>query len=132
MARPAQQVQIKGARELRRALNKIDRDLGKQLRRALKDEVAEPAAAKIRSRVPRLTGRWSSKITAGASQSSAYVTWGRSTVPYAGPVEHGGYPAGRPFVKEGRYVWPTAKELDPQIEDAALRVFDRVSRAAGF
>lgn len=134
-------VRIEGARELRRAFRKIDRELGKQLRDELRDRVAEPVAAKIRSRVPVRTGRWRGKITAGATQSGAHISWGRtytagstrdSSIPYAAPMEFGGYPQGRPFRPEGRYVWPTAKERDPDIERAAIAAYEDVARSAGF
>lgn len=125
-------IRIEGSRELRRALNKVDKSYGRELRDRLRDKVAEPVAARIRAKVPAPTGWWRDRIKAGATQKAAYVQWGRASVPYAAPVEFGGWPRGREFVKEGRYVWPTAREKDPDIERAAVDVYEQVTRSAGF
>jgi hypothetical protein len=36
---------------------------------------------------------------------------GRASLPYAGPLEFGGWPAGREFVASGRYLFPAAGRL---------------------
>jgi hypothetical protein len=36
---------------------------------------------------------------------------GRASIPYAGPVDFGGWPEGREYVSSGRYLFPAAGEL---------------------
>jgi hypothetical protein len=51
---------------------------------------------------------------------------GRSSVPYAGPVEFGGYPGNRPYLPQGRYLFPAAGRL---VMDAA-RIYTDALQAA--
>ncbi len=134
-------IRVTGDRELRRALNRIDKGLGRRLKDELRDKVAEPIASRIRAKVPVQSGRWRDRIRAGATTRGAHVDWGRTytqgstrltSIPYAAPVEFGGYPPGRPFIKDGRYVWPTAREHDPVLERATAEAYDTVVRMAGF
>ena len=134
MAEPG--VGIEGLGEFRRALKQVDRELPKQLRAAMRSEVADPVAEKVKSRVPVRSGRWLKAIRGGATQRTAYVQWGRASVPYAGWMEFGGgipnkrsgkRKAGKPFryrtfVQEGRYVRPT-------VGDEAVRAGNAAEKA---
>lgn len=138
MGAPPGGVHIEGLRDLRRGLSVMDKELAKELRRELK-KVAEVGARAAKAAVPKRSGKWASKITAGATQQSAYVTWGRATVPYAGWMEWGGkkaQPRGgvavRPRSGDGHYVHPAVKRVDPQLEKAAADALDAIARRAGW
>jgi hypothetical protein len=131
------QVHVDGLRDLRRSLRQTGPEAGKELRRRLKG-VAEVAARKARAAVPARSGKWRSKITAGASQSAAYVTWGKKTVPYAPWVEFGGKVntgravLRRKFVADGRYIHPTLQKQDPEVEKAAAEALSQGFGDAGW
>lgn len=137
------EVQVEGLREFRSAIRKVDSDLPKDMRRAMRHDVADPVARRVRSRVPVGPGRgghWRDIIRGGATQRNAYVQWGRAKVPYAGWVEFGGQlpskasgrPARvrRPTVKDGRFVYPTVRENAPMAREAAARVLNQTMRRA--
>jgi phage gpG-like protein len=68
--------------------------------------VADHAAGIVSTKVPHKTGRLASSITIEPTNRSALLRMGQG-VPYAGWIEFGGT-RGRPMVKQGRYVYPTA------------------------
>ncbi len=71
---------------------------------------AEKVAGKARSRIRSRSGRLAGSLRPFGTQRAAGVRMGRKTVPYAGPYEFGGYPKGRPFIAEGRAIYPTFQE----------------------
>lgn len=70
--------------------------------------VADQAAVLVRGRVPHQTGRLAASLAGTSSHDGATVGYGE--VVYAGPVDYGGWPPGRPFIPQGRYLYPTALE----------------------
>lgn len=90
MAAPTARIQVTGAKELRRALKRMDADL-KDLTRINKS-AAEIVARTARERAPVLTGRLRNTIKVGATRTRGTVSAGnRGNVPYAGPI-HFGWP----------------------------------------
>jgi len=67
---------------------------------------AEHTAGSVRGRVPRVSGRLASSVVSELAGDHAVLTMGAG-VPYAGWIEYGGA-RGRPYVAQGRYVYPTA------------------------
>ena len=140
MAQPGQ-VEVEGLAEFRRALNQVDRELGKELRRTMKSEVAQPVAQRVRSRVPVRSGAWRKEIKPFATARAAGVQWGRAKVPYAAWMEFGGgIPnkrnrtgsprISRKFLAGGRYVHPTVEESASDALGAAQGALDAVMRRA--
>jgi hypothetical protein len=76
---------------------------------------AKPVAAALKERYPQLSGALSRSVRVTASPSGAAVRAGysRDRVPYAGPVDFGGYPGERRWYSNGRYLYPTAQALLP-------------------
>jgi hypothetical protein len=120
----APQVAVLGLRSLMRDLAKAsDPRAGAILDRmkAAGATAAAPVAERARSSVPidensPHPGQLAGDVRITSSRSGAAVRMGRAGVPYAGPVDFGGYPAGRPFVSTGRYLYPAAEALaDPVI-----------------
>lgn len=88
MARP--QVEVKGAKELRKQLKAAGDDLGD-----LKDthkKIAQIVEFDALQLAPVVTGGLVGSIRASGTQTSAIVRAGRKSVPYAGPI-HWGWPA---------------------------------------
>ena len=80
-------VQVKGAKELRRALKHMDADV-KDLR-----DINLAAARVVSDRAddlaPKRTGRLSRSVRATATKSRGNVVAGSRMVPYAGPIHFG-------------------------------------------
>ena len=92
--------------------------------RALERETAAQAASNVRARVPHLTGALAGSVVTGSDQrGSAWVGIGAG-VPYAGWIEFGGT-RGRPYIGEGRYLFPTALAAEPQAVVVASTAAER-------
>ena len=102
---------------------KIERNAPRALQSA-----AGTAAAAARGRIPRVSGRLASSVHTGVSRDAAFVGFGDG-VPYAGWIEFGGS-RGRPYVSEGRYLYPAAKDTEEQAIMAAERA--AASEIGGF
>jgi hypothetical protein len=74
-------------------------------------EAAEPVAGQTRSSQPRQTGALAGDVRVTSSRSGAAVRVGRARIPYAGPTDFGGYPGDRPYMADGRYLFPAAHAL---------------------
>ncbi len=84
--------------------------------------LADRLASTASSRVPHLSGQLAASIrTSNANEGELVgVAFGYSgSVPYDGWIEFGGT-RGRPYVSDGRYIYPTAQEAesDPAAADA--------------
>lgn len=130
-------VDVEGLSDFRRSLREVDRELPKELRAALRRDVADPVAGQVQTRVPVKSGAWRKAIRGGATQSAAYIQWGRAKVPYAGWLEFGGKRRGgrnsvayRNRVSTGRYVWPTVRSNEDRAAEATLQAMDRTMRRA--
>lgn len=113
-------LRVEGLKELAKALKALDPAIAKQLRLANKraaSVVAEDAA----QRAPEKTGRLKKSIRALGQARSSTVAEGNAKVPYAGFVDFGGniQPRGaiisRPFIKEGRILFPALQAKSPQV-----------------
>jgi hypothetical protein len=105
-------------------LNALYKDLAKmsdprsgELAKALVQagaDAMEPIAAALRGAYPQRTGRLAGSVKVTKSRTGAAVRVGtKARVPYAGPVDFGGYPGDRPYLSDGRYLYPTAKAMMP-------------------
>jgi len=135
-------VRVDGLKELRRALNRVDPELTKQLRKDLL-EVGKDVAADARGRVPSRSGKARGSIRAGASGNSAYVAGGKKTVPYYGWLDFGSRSArsGRPRSvgpwkgtgsgpKKGRFIYAAIDDNKKNIERRAVAAFDKAKKSA--
>jgi hypothetical protein len=69
----------------------------------------------VRSAYPQgRTGRLRGSVRVTASKTGAAVRAGRKSVPYAGPVDFGGYPQGRQYIPNGRYLYPAMEQHQAQ------------------
>lgn len=83
-------IQVTGAKELRRALKRMDNDASDL--RGVNLDAAKIVAGRARDIVPRLSGTLENSIRALASKSSGSVAAGKARIPYAGVI-HFGWPA---------------------------------------
>jgi len=108
-------VEVKGLDELARGSRRLFDRIGEQAGTEFKT-VADQVAVLVRGRVPRVSGRLASSVTAEDITDGANVGMGGS-VPYAGWIEFGGT-RGRPYVSTGRYLYPTAQDAGPLLQRA--------------
>jgi hypothetical protein len=123
-------VDVVGLRALVRDANRLCADAG-PLNKALSaagKQAAEPVAAQARSSYPQVTGRLAGSVRTSGTRSGASIRAGSASVPWAGPVDFGGYPAGRAYVTNGRYLFPAATALATQAAElysaGAQKAFD--------
>ena len=120
-------VEVHGYEELADGSRALARKIAENAPRALQS-AAGTAASAARGRIPRVSGRLASSVHTGASRDAAFVGFGDG-VPYAGWIEFGGS-RGRPYVAEGRYLYPAAKDTEQQVIMAAERA--AASEIGGF
>lgn len=108
-------IKVEGLAQFARDLKKLDRDLPKVLRVALKQS-ADLLASDIRPKVPRRSGKAGRSIKAKATRTQARVeAWGN--IEYGKWLDWGGAVGRkkaikRPFIKgDGRYVFKSYSEL---------------------
>lgn len=106
-----QPIKITGLRDLQAALKELDGESQKLLRTTL-NQAAETVAAGARRRVPTKTGKARNSVVVASSQREARVKEGSAKAPYMPWLDYGGKvgrkkSVARPFVKGGRYLYPT-------------------------
>jgi hypothetical protein len=114
---PDVSVQVVGFDELvsgsLQLVDRIDHTAGPAM-----EQSAQQAAARVRGSVPVLTGALAGSVVAGSThEGTAYMGMGEG-LPYAGWIEYGGT-RGRPYVDAGRYVYPAAHAVEPQLVAAS-------------
>lgn len=123
-------IRLVGLKELSRSLRQVEAGLQKEIGRAFK-RAADKVAQDARRRVPKRSGKLAGSIRPFGTQKKAGVRMGRSSVPYAGPIEFGGYPASRPFVPKGRYIYPSFKESMPVVQRDLAKELEGLIKRAG-
>jgi len=90
MAAPAARVQVTGAKELRKAMQRMGADVSDLTK--INREAARTVLEAARGLVPVQTGRLRKSMKAGATRTRGTVSAGDRLVEYAGPI-HFGWPA---------------------------------------
>lgn len=129
-------IEIGGLAALNKGLRAIDTGAPKELRLAL-NSAASLLVDKVRPKVPTLTGAARRSLVARSTRTSARIAAGGNRakhypwLDFGGQGRRPGRPAPRVFIREGRYVYPTLREVRPQIEDQLQASLSRVIAAAG-
>lgn len=146
-------IHITGLRELQAALKQLDGESQKQLRVVL-NSAAETVAGGARRRVPTRTGKAKGSIRVMSTQREARVAEGGKKAPYMPWLDYGGTvgrgrtgrggvasAAGRsdagtagnvkrPFIKAGRYVYPTYHankvSIQKSLQDSLIAMVESV------
>jgi len=104
-------IRVEGMKELQRALKELDGESQKEIRVAL-NEVAVTVAQGAARRVPVRTGAARESLRAMSSQRETRISAGGRKAPWYGWLDFGGAvgrnnSVRRPFVRQGRYIFPT-------------------------
>lgn len=128
-------IAVEGLAEVNRGLRKLSSDAPKQLRLSL-NEIADFLVGKIQPDIPRRTGAAAKSLKAKSTRTSARIGVGGKRAPYYPWLDFGGRTGRnrsvkRPFLKEGRYVYPTLRRERPEIEDKLQTALIAVATDAG-
>jgi hypothetical protein len=129
-------IQVTGLRELRAQLRAADAALPKQIRVAL-NKSAELVISYARPHIPHKTGRAAASLKVRSSQTTAAVAAGGSRAPYYPFLDFGGSvgrrkSVHRPFLTQGRYVYPGLRANRDHITEVMSAALTEVARSAGF
>jgi hypothetical protein len=144
MAAEDVKLSVTGLREFRNAIKKLDAEFPRDMRAGFKG-IAGVLASKIAGKVPSgATRRASMSVKPRADTTSASIVAGGSRAPYypwldfGGTVGRGHTPGkafsgsiSRPFIPEGRYIFPTIAANRPYIQAAAAAVLEDAIKNAG-
>ncbi len=123
-------IRIDGLRELSKNLRIVEDGMQKEIAQVFK-RAAERVANEARRRIKSRTGRLAASVRPYGTQRAAGVRMGRKAAPYAGPYEFGGYPEARPFVPEGRAIYPAFRDMAGVIQDQVEEELADLIRKAG-
>jgi hypothetical protein len=137
-------VEVKGLRDLRRALKDVAEATPADLRDGLA-ELSGIVAAAARERMPERSGRARASIVVRRQSAAAAIATGGSKAPYEPWLDFGGRVGPhkstvRPFFKAGRYLYPAladnreeiGRRLDVLLADLAHKAgFDTTGDARG-
>ena len=125
MAAGNARVQVTGAKELRRALKRMESDASDLT--TINREAAETVATEARSTVPVLSGALRRTIKSSATRTRGVVRAGAHGIPYAGVI-HFGWPAhnikAQPFIFDALASRETevVEKYQNRIADLVIRV----------
>lgn len=140
-------VQVRGLKEVQKALKAIDKDLPKGLRTEFL-VVARAVVGTAQGNAPRVSGRAAGSIRPRAAQTGAGIAFGGNAAPYFPWLDFGGTTGKghRPGVPksgsverewkgnpggEGRYVYPAIRAHEDDIIEAAGDVPVNLARKNG-
>lgn len=136
MAGQFARIEITGLRELQKALRDMDAKLPRKIRIAL-NQAAELVIGYARPRMPSKSGRARGSIKVRSSQRAARVAAGGARAPYEPWLDFGGAvgrkdATKRPFLKEGRYIYPGLRANRDEITQKMSEALTELAREAGF
>lgn len=129
-------VEVGGLAQLNKGLRALDSAAPKELRLAL-NSAAQLLVDAARPKIPVVTGAARRSMVARSTRTSARVAVGGKKAPYFPWLDFGGQgriigrPAERQFFGEGRYVYPTLRQIRPRIERQLQESLSAVVRNAG-
>jgi hypothetical protein len=128
-------VQVTGLSQFRRGLRELDRAAPRALRVA-NNEAAQLVVDTARPMVPRRSGKAAASIKTRSSQSVVRVVSGGARAPYTPWLDYGGRvgvndTASRPFLPDGRYVYPAFRKVRPQFETVLQTALQRIADESG-
>jgi hypothetical protein len=114
-------ISVSGLREAQAALKATDGEAQKELR-LVNNEAAELIVSGAQRLVPRRSGRARGSIRAQSGQREVRITAGGGRAPYYAWLDFGGATgrgggARRPFLRDGRYLYPTYRRRRPALAE---------------
>lgn len=128
-------VRIEGLSALNRSLRAVNADLPKALR-LVANEAANIVVDAARPMVPRRSGKAAASIKAKSTRTAARVTSGGRQAPYMPWLDYGGKvgkgdTAHRPFISDGRYVYPAYRANREKFEQHMRDRLAEIAASAG-
>ncbi len=128
-------VRISGLDTFVNNVRKLDPNAAKELRKGLRLSGAFLVKT-TRIKIPKRTGKAARSITTRSTQRSVSIIYGGDRAPYYPWLDFGGKTGirdsvVRPFVKEGRYIYPTLKKMRPEIEGILTLALRKAARDSG-
>lgn len=128
-------IRVEGLKAFSRGLRKVDKDLPKVLRLA-NNEGADIVAVTTRRIMRKRSGRAAQSVKTSSTRTAAKVSEGGNKAPYAGWLDFGGrvgrrHSVRRPFIKSGRYLYPSWEKKRPEVLTGLERSLVSAFRAAG-
>lgn len=129
-------VEVGGLAQLNRALRAVDKEAPKQLRLVF-NSAADLLVDRVKPKIPSVTGAARRSLVARSTRTSARVGVGGRKAPYYPWLDFGGQgrisgrPSYRPFIREGRYIYPTLRLIRPEIEAELQKGLDAVVANVG-
>lgn len=129
------EIQVDGLKEIQKALKAVDKTAPVQLRIAL-NSVADIVIKRGRPLVPKRSGRAQGSWKARSTRTESRVSYGGPRAPYMPWLDWGGRTGRRkrtvrPYLKDGRYLYPTVKKHRAEIQRVADESLAEVVRDAG-
>lgn len=129
-------IEVKGIKELQKSLRDIDKTLPKELAAGLA-EAAQIVLSAAQPKVPYLTGAAQGSMKVRKSQRSASIAVGGTKAPYFPWLDFGGRvgptkETRRPFLHEGRFIYPTLREKRGEVNAKIDEVMKRLAAQNGF
>jgi hypothetical protein len=130
-----ERVAVSGLKEFRKGLKELDSSLPKGLRVAM-NESSTFLIDKTRPDIPRRSGRAADSLKARSSQSAVRIAVGGRRAPYYPWLDFGGATgrnksAKRPFLTDGRYLYPKLREHRETFQQILQNALIGVARDAG-
>ncbi len=127
------------AGSLQAAAAQSDRALGSEAPKALRvagNQAAQLVVDNARPRVPRRSGKAAGSIKARSTQTATKIASGGRAAPYMPWLDYGGKvgrnnTASRPFIADGRYVYPGYHEVKGQFEGVLRTALQTIADEAG-
>ncbi len=135
MPRAVDPIKIDGLRDFQAALRQMDGETQKQLRVVL-NTAADIVVTDARRGFPTRTGRAKATVKASSGQREASVKLGSTKAPYAPWLDYGGRvgrnkSVSRPFVRQGRYLYPAYHAHKTEIRAVLERELVELAKRAG-
>lgn len=131
----ADAIRIDGLSEFVRSVKKLDSELPKAVRIGLNDAMGV-VVGYARPKIPKRSGRAAASLKARSTRTEARVAAGGRRAEYYPWLDFGGKvgrkkSVKRPFIGDGRYLYPALTERRQQITDALQNALVSVAEAAG-
>lgn len=132
---PGYQVAVEGLADFNRALRRVNTDAPKALRIAL-NSVADLVIAEARPDIPRRSGAAAASLKAASTRTSIRIRAGGARAPYFPWLDFGGKTGRggsivRPYLSEGRYVYPTLRRERGRFDERLKAALQDVANGAG-
>lgn len=131
----AEAIRVEGLKGFVRSLKDLDRELPKAMRHA-NNAVASIVVDGAAPKIPTRSGKARRSLKAKSTRTAVRVSAGGKRAAYYGWLDFGGSTGirrtvRRPFIEEGRYIYPTYSSSRDEVLEAMVTAYATVARDAG-